>query len=443
VLAKAINAIIAVIFFDCGEDIGVVLKTMRHLGSVRSILLETMYSCRTMFRIFTLDNQSVNPTLLCLDELSNSLDMGSLARSLFRTGTDSDLSLVANSDNRIALRCSSAMQRPDTHFQQGAAGTDVSGVVEHASQLSRSQLSPIQGNQFFEDVETNEEIAANQTLDRSMQIISFTVADEEGQPSYDIIDIERQPRRTTEKRVGEHQFVSSRKKKLRTCDPFPYANVLGRYLVEEEQKCHAFGQQTPQNTFLSPPIQHDLQGLGEDKLEVLAKILIEIGSPCLVGGLQHMLEPCRTLENCLVPEATRALSRMERIHLIANLSHTMSHSQMLRRFHILQLFKDCGGPSTASWEVRMTPADMTHPSNKRGNPFNRSVADVTARMMRESFPNVEVSTREYRTKYRWISHIRKFGQRLHMLETRFGEGFLGLMLDQGYAGTDVGITDQM
>lgn len=38
VLAKAVNAIIAVVFFDCGEDIGVVLRMMRHIGSVKPIV---------------------------------------------------------------------------------------------------------------------------------------------------------------------------------------------------------------------------------------------------------------------------------------------------------------------------------------------------------------------------------------------------------------------
>jgi dsRNA-specific ribonuclease len=42
VLAKAVNAIIAVVFFDCGQDIGVVLKMMRHIGLVTPILLTTV-----------------------------------------------------------------------------------------------------------------------------------------------------------------------------------------------------------------------------------------------------------------------------------------------------------------------------------------------------------------------------------------------------------------
>jgi hypothetical protein len=64
-------------------------------------------------------------------------------------------------------------------------------------------------------------------------------------------------------------------------------------------------------------------------------------------------------------------------------------------------------------------------------------------MMEETFPAIDSSTDEYTTKYRWISDIRRLGQRLCMLETRFGKGILGLMLDQGVAGTDIGITDKM
>ncbi|CAN9259486.1 unnamed protein product [Alternaria alternata] len=137
------------------------------------------------------------------------------------------------------------------------------------------------------------------------------------------------------------------------------------------------------------------------------------------------------------------VSRAERIRLIVGLGHTMSRSQLLRRHHVLQLFKDCGGPNTSSREIVMTSFSLTQRSGKRGNPLNRSATELTARMMQETFPAVDPSTDEYTTKYRWISDIRRLEQRLHMLETRFGEGVLGLMLDQGVAGTDTGITDKM
>ena len=39
--AKAINAIIAAVFFDSGRDIGIVARTMLHLGSVGQALLTT------------------------------------------------------------------------------------------------------------------------------------------------------------------------------------------------------------------------------------------------------------------------------------------------------------------------------------------------------------------------------------------------------------------
>ena len=66
VLAKTVNAVIAVVFFDCGGDIGVVLKTMRHLGFVTPTLLAT--ACSHQFSMFTSADQSVNPELLSLEE---------------------------------------------------------------------------------------------------------------------------------------------------------------------------------------------------------------------------------------------------------------------------------------------------------------------------------------------------------------------------------------
>lgn len=69
VLAKAVNAGTAVIFFDCGKDIGIVLKTMRHLG------------------IFSVADQTVNPELLSREDLPDSLDVGSLVRFLFSVNT--------------------------------------------------------------------------------------------------------------------------------------------------------------------------------------------------------------------------------------------------------------------------------------------------------------------------------------------------------------------
>jgi len=376
--------------------------------------------------------------MLSLDELPNSLDVGSLARSLFSVDTGIQSSSSAAGIDPILLTCSSTQQQATPDLGQTGAGTDVSREAQNGS-----QYSPILNDLFFDNEETNVEPAADHSPNGNIQIASSIVADGEEAGGCHPVGIAVQSGKPTGKRTDIHQGISGQRKKLRGCETQPSVDVIGTYLIEEERKCQAWGHRTPQDTFLTPPIQQAIQNLGKGKTEVLAKILIHIGSPCLIGGLQDILESCKTQERCMAPETMNTFSRAERISLIASLSHTMSLCQLRRRYHVLQLFKDCGGPSTSTWGIAMTPSNPVHPSTKRGNPFNRSVADVTARMIQETFPDVESSTDEYTTKYRWISYLRRLGQRLHMLETRFGEGVLGLMLDQGLAGTDVGITDKM
>jgi hypothetical protein len=364
--------------------------------------------------------------------------VGSLARSLFSVNTGSQSSSSAAGIDRVILTSSSTHQDATRDLRQAAAGTEISEEVENDSQWTH-----VQDDHYCNNEETDVETEANQSPHRSTQVQSSIVADREEASTCRTIGAAGESEKSTEKRTTKHQGGSQRRKKLREHDTHPNVDVIGKYLTEEERKCQAWGHRTPQDTFLTPSIQQAIRKLGKAKTEVLAKILIHIGSPCLIGALQDILGSCKTEENCIALEATSTPSRAERIHLIASLDRAMSRSQLLRRYHILQLFKDCGGPGTSTWGIAMTPSSPERPPNTRGNPFNRSVADVTARMMRETFPNVGSSTQEYRTKYRWISDIRRLGQRLHMLEIRFGEGFLGLMLDQGLANTDVGITDKM
>ncbi|KAB2100102.1 hypothetical protein AG0111_0g11722 [Alternaria gaisen] len=418
VLAKAVNAVIAVIFFDSGQDIGVVLKTMRHLG------------------VFTLAGQSVDPTLLSLDEIPNSLDVKSLAQSLFNIDTNSHLLSTAASNDRSFLTRPSTQLDSTTNLRTTAAGQYVFGEVPNGS-----QRFPIQDD-YVEDV--NVESAADYPLDAGVRTAVSIVSEGEGAAGRcDTIRAAGQPGKPTGKRGDIDQGESGHRRKLRRHDTPSSVDLFRTYLAEEERKCEAWGHQTPQDTFLTPPIQRAIHNLSKGKTEVMTRILIHIGSPCLIGGLQDILDSCKTQERCMASEAMGMVSRAERIRLIVSLGHTMSRSQLIRRYHVLQLFKDCGGPDTLRWEIAVTPSSLTQRSGKRGNPLNRSVADLTARMMQEAFPAVDPGTNEYKTKYRWFSDTRRLGHRLHMLEARFGEGVLGLMLDQGVAGTDIGITDKM
>ncbi|KAB2100012.1 hypothetical protein AG0111_0g11780 [Alternaria gaisen] len=405
------------ITFNEQEDIGVVLKTMRHLG------------------VFTLAGQSVDPTLLSLDEIPNSLDVKSLAQSLFNIDTNSHLLSTAASNDRSFLTRPSTQLDSTTNLRTTAAGQYVFGEVPNGS-----QRFPIQDD-YVEDV--NVESAADYPLDAGVRTAVSIVSEGEGAAGRcDTIRAAGQPGKPTGKRGDIDQGESGHRRKLRRHDTPSSVDLFRTYLAEEERKCEAWGTKLRKTLFL-PPIQRAIHNLSKGKTEVMTRILIHIGSPCLIGGLQDILDSCKTQERCMASEAMGMVSRAERIRLIVSLGHTMSRSQLIRRYHVLQLFKDCGGPDTLRWEIAVTPSSLTQRSGKRGNPLNRSVADLTARMMQEAFPAVDPGTNEYKTKYRWISDTRRLGHRLHMLEARFGEGVLGLMLDQGVAGTDIGITDKM
>ncbi|KAF1350507.1 hypothetical protein EJ07DRAFT_159640 [Lizonia empirigonia] len=69
------------------------------------------------------------------------------------------------------------------------------------------------------------------------------------------VKVLRQARRFTEKRAVVHRAESRRRKKPRECDVDTNKSVFDECLTGEEDKCQVFGQSTPQNTFLTPPIQ--------------------------------------------------------------------------------------------------------------------------------------------------------------------------------------------
>ncbi|KAH4042539.1 hypothetical protein HBH49_248420 [Parastagonospora nodorum] len=411
VLAKAVNAIIGVVFLDCGGDINVVLRTMRHLG------------------LFTCAGQSIDPTLLSLDEFSESIDVASLARSLFRAdGGRYSPSITSSNDQNTSMSSSITLPRTTGLLPGFENGAGPSSNPDDYSYLTG---------------ELNVDSIEDRSPNNNLQIVRPVANGGDDASWCDTNSTARRPQKPPEKQSRVHWDESGQRKKRRECSTRARVDGSGSHLDEEVRKCQVFGVRPPQDTFLTLDVQEKVQELGKEKTEVLTKILVHIASPCLIGGLQEILESCRTQKRCPALETTSPLSTARRFHLIAVLGQEISHSQFLRRYHVLRLFMDCGGLETSVCEVIMTPANFAGPSNKRGNPVNRSVADVTTKMIAEIFPEIIYQTSEYRAKYRWITDVRRLGKRLHLLETKFGQGVLGLILDQGIAGTDTGITDAM
>jgi hypothetical protein len=235
-----------------------------------------------------------------------------------------------------------------------------------------------------------------------------------------------------------------RRKRVRKCDAKSEFEALEAYLAGESQKGESLGHKPLQDTFVTPAIQTAIQNLDGGNTVTLAKILVQIASPSLLVALQETLKASRTPGSCKALSTTATLSSKDRFDLIVKLDRIVSISQLLRRYHILELFKDCAGTTTPIiGTVLTTLSDFASLSGKRGNPANRCIADVTTKMVQDAFPGIAPGTDEYKSKYRLMTYIRRLGQRLHILETRFGRGILGLMMDRGSTDQNVGITDPM
>lgn len=376
--------------------------------------------------------------MLSLVDRPDSLDVGSLARSLFNVDTVNHSPSITISNNSFSSTRPSIPQHTVTDVQQEAADADVFNKVGHDN-----QLSTLQRDLHFIDGEASVEFEANQASHDGTQSLTPIVAVAEPELGYSTVEAAYQPGKLTRKRTSQRHSQSERRRRLRGYHANTIDDVFGTYLAEEEQKCQDIGHQAPQDTFLTPTIQQQIQNLGKEKTGMFVKILMHISSPCLIGGIQAVLESRKDQRGLMARETSGALSRADRFQLIADLDKALSLYQLLRRYHILTLFKECKGPEAFTSEVVLTPADFARSLSKPGNPVNRSIGEVTVRMMQDVFPNIKVDSCEYESKYRSMARIRRLGLRLHMLETRFGEGVLGLMLDQGLAGTDVGITDAM
>jgi hypothetical protein len=252
--------------------------------------------------------------------------------------------------------------------------------------------------------------------------------------------------RSAIKRKAPHTGASMRKKSSESQNSQIWNNSLATFLSEEAGRCTKHEWPLPEHTFFTPVIQAAVQELCESKMDKLAKILVFIANSHSIAALQEVLHRSRTEEGFMPFHSGARLSKAERVTLIQKLDQSITHLQLLRRYHVLELFRESGGPETRSSGgfVVITPHNFDTAHSKSGNPSNSAEAEVTVNMMVELFPGIRIDSDDYNTKYRMTTHLRKLGQRLHMLEEAFGKGILGLMLDRGIAGSlDFGVSDHM
>ncbi|KAK1141001.1 hypothetical protein N8T08_009658 [Aspergillus melleus] len=220
------------------------------------------------------------------------------------------------------------------------------------------------------------------------------------------------------------------KSKLTTSPAFRESiqHMINDFLARERQKCINDDNEPFIDGILRPEIQHGLAELGN---KFLATLFLKIGGPQQIVALRRIAcnERAENTDHSSLFEG--GLSTGGRLRLIFALDEKVAGSQLSRWYHILELFKSCGGcdAPSSSGNLNTTPATFGGPGQSRGNPIHREDSRVAKDMVHECFPEIPVNSSEYSSKLRRMKQIRKLGKRLHLLVRIFGEGILGLMFD--------------
>ncbi|RAK98155.1 uncharacterized protein BO80DRAFT_480584 [Aspergillus ibericus CBS 121593] len=223
-------------------------------------------------------------------------------------------------------------------------------------------------------------------------------------------------------------------------------STLREFLNKERMKCSAQHLPPPEETYFTPEIHNALRSPTHESIKPLLPLLITMGSPDAIVSLRGMICNIRAQPSCHSCRLQDGLSPARRYSLIEQLEHSASTMQLMKWYHIYELFRECGGPDTVSSSgyANSTPASFPIGQKCLGNPVHHGDANVSKTMMKDIFPDMDPSTDEYKKQFRRIQKLRKLGQRLHALIDKFGKGILGLMVGRSSSGGfDIPVSDTM
>ncbi|KAL7649071.1 hypothetical protein ACMYSQ_012515 [Aspergillus niger] len=210
-----------------------------------------------------------------------------------------------------------------------------------------------------------------------------------------------------------------------------HGEVARQILLQERQHCAAQNMSPPENRYFSSAIVTKALKLEEDSLGNLTILLITIASPQSIVALRDMMCCVRAQKTVDSHRLAVNVTKRRRYEMIKELNQKNALLRLLRWYHLLELFEQCGGSRTrySMGYVNTTSADFEHPKRGAGNPSRKDDAKVAQAMMKELFPDLSPISPMYAQEYAAIKHYRKVGQRLYILIDRFGPGILGLTLD--------------
>lgn len=143
---------------------------------------------------------------------------------------------------------------------------------------------------------------------------------------------------------------------------------------------------------------------------------------------------------------SRQTSKKDRYEIINRLDGKFALNVLLKRYHLMELFRDCGGlqSRTSTNSVFYTVESFPPKAQKKGNPNHNDDAMITERMMREVFPRLPTDNPEYERRRRAMTRLRIIGRRYQTLVNNFGQSIICLLQPCSLTGElDKGVSDNM
>lgn len=174
-------------------------------------------------------------------------------------------------------------------------------------------------------------------------------------------------------------------------------------------------------------------------------IFFAIASPQALGILQDIVKVCRRPD---FPGPGAKVSSAERVEAIQHLDQTIAYNGLLKRCHVLHLFRAHSYPDRQTNDefIYVAADSISNPTAPRlGNPLHHTGVNLARAMMKGIYPRLQPKTTAYEKQHRIVKRLGKLGHRLEILVSAFGLGILGL-LPLGNTSTTEGylnITDEM
>ncbi|EGE04191.1 hypothetical protein TEQG_03222 [Trichophyton equinum CBS 127.97] len=408
VLAKSVNVIIAATFVD-SRDISVALRTMLRLGVLveengcinpRLLTLDPGEACGMIYSLTNLliggdPVDDISPSEGCImpSQLFNDFGLDPLAiedETLCSTVAEYGYNpvLKSNLETEQGGGSSNILQRDQSNMADLTRGRN-----QHQDTTYRPEASPLLNTQ-------NKESQA-----QARNIVSEGIARSSSAQHH-------KGARTISDNAFSRGNAIRKKRLAKLVENYTYrkkpvyalqtiGDRLEQYLLHEIKKCKAQGIRPPSETFFTPYIRERVLSLGNGTIDILGMTVATIASAQSIVTLQEALR------------------------------YKRAQTGYALRYHILELFEECGSPGNRwnSGFIHATPLDFKQATKKSGNLANNADSKVTKTMIHKCFPEVQQAAENYVAKYRAIKRLRKLGERFHFITEKFGRGVLGLLLD--------------